>query len=268
MTELPNNEQWLIIQSINNTKEILDSVITNCKNILNAAENLRNKIQFTYDKYITQKKYYMLDYAQWQKDLSTFFNGLLVRMSSIYLKIQTQRKDPFVAKLAKEKSFDYAFDILIDLLIIDEMLIVKTPPLLNKYKTYRSSGKSKYIQDYLPFFAYEVSKKMSDYSNKIPQYASKNITVFSVYPTGFGELPDAENLDSKRIIDAITEHFPATDNGKFCSIYQLCISSDKIQQGAYFIVTKGFAKPPNFDDILTVLKTNFGAVPPNDLQQL
>lgn len=110
---------------------------------------------------------------------------------------------------------------------------------------------------------YEVDKKMEEYDNIIKHFQQKNITVLSVYSDDKKDIPDAENLDSKKIIDAITRYFPGTDSGETTSIFQLCIKNNMIQEGAYFIITEGFAKTPELSVILRLLKNKFAK--PNQL---
>ena len=141
----------------------------------------------------------------------------------------------------------------ISVVVDGECLYVKTPPLFNRNKHWCGRG----CVDYFELFAPIVEQKMQENILILPQYTEKNIQILFVEPPA-QSLPDADNMDTKKVIDAITKFLPGGDSGTCCSFSLASIYSKNLSPGAYFTVTRGFAASPEFEENIRQLIRIFG----------
>lgn len=134
-------------------------------------------------------------------------------------------------------------------------IYVKTPLLFNRNKHWCGKG----FVDYYELFAPAVAKKMWEIEPHLPRYMEKHIHVLSVYPGGTTTLPDADNIDAKKVVDAITSLLPGGDSGSCCTFSSAVICGQDLPPGAYFTVSEGFAAPPDHQENLLHLFRHFGA---------
>lgn len=126
--------------------------------------------------------------------------------------------------------------------IENDCIFVKTPPLFNRNKHWFGKGQV----DYFALFSQILEKKMSDKISELPRYIKKNVNGLFVYSAGNWDIPDADNVDTKKVVDAITRPLPGGDAGNTCSFSFASARSERLAPGAYFTVSKGFAVQPDF----------------------
>lgn len=146
------------------------------------------------------------------------------------------------------------FDNEVSIVVLNDTIFVKTPPLFNRNKHWRCRE----VVDYYAFLSQVVAYKMREMDGKIPQFFEKNLNLLAVYPRSIPIIPDADNLDTKTVTDAITNSLPGGDSGRYCTFSRASIHSDELPSGAYFTVTKGFAQAPDFWGNLSTLIQIFG----------
>lgn len=130
----------------------------------------------------------------------------------------------------------------ISVIIENDCVFVKTPPLFNRNRHWFGKGQV----DYFELFSTIVEQKMLEKMAELPCYTKKNVNGLFVYETGNWEIPDADNVDTKKIVDAITRFLPGGDSGNTCSFSFASIRSNELAPGAYFTISKGFAVQPDF----------------------
>lgn len=198
-------------------------------------------------------EYDCIDAKSWYRKKNAFGSELLGRMEEFYRTVEDSTllsAEAVLAPVSRKKHLDR----MVSAAVIEGMLVVKTPHLLNRNVT-RHGGKGRVFDvDYHSFFAPEVERTLDGFEGEIPAFSYKNICVLSAYREERTMLPDAENLDSKRIIDAILHRFPGSDGGKYCSVFQACFHDQELPEGAYFIVSEGFARIPDFLELVRKLK--------------
>ncbi len=141
----------------------------------------------------------------------------------------------------------------------DDFVIVKTPHLPNRQLTNNGRISSLgFHRNY--FYAKEVNRAILETVTNQNRFNSVNICVLSAYQNlpNFGT-PDNDNLDSKTVIDAITEALEVGDEATKCSLFLHSFSSNSIADGAYFVVSEGAGKCPDIDKILAILEQCFPA---------
>lgn len=186
---------------------------------------------------------------QTKRDMQNFDSSL-----DAAFRIRLNRNLTFVPDFDEEK-FDEVLAKQVKIELEDECIFVKTPHLFNRNQHAICNGRT----DYFSFFAPIVRRKMAALRHKLPLMHEKNITILSVFPSSADILPDADNLDSKLIVDAITNELPGGDAGVCCSFFLAVYKSDLLPPGAYFTVSPGFAAIPDFQDNFRALLRHFPA---------
>ena len=217
---MPTEEQW-------QTMEEAEAALTSLKKLRNIISrmDLRMKIfeewcKLNRPETALNDEDYAFTFRRHLKEIST---ELLGRFSEFYAAFE---ESPYnIAERSAEQEAASKSDSLglaVKLAVCGSTLIIRTPHLLNRNVTFHQTAGRQVSQEYHKFFASEINKKLDSFQSKLPRYLYKNISVFSCYRPGGRRLPDAENLDSKCIVDAILHRFPGSDGGKYCSFYQLC----------------------------------------------
>ncbi len=145
-------------------------------------------------------------------------------------------------------------------LVIDgNEVVLKTPHLLS---VNREAYEKVYSKKLPPYFNDLCSKAVNHIAEneqyQFPEYADKNITVASAYEKNRKkELPDADNLYSKHIIDALLSHMKGTDSGATSTISKMCFTTSEIQPASYIIITPGYGKFLDEQCVKTMLSKYF-----------
>ena len=258
MPEMPSDEQMAVYKSIHDTMASIEKMKGSIQTLQGTLQRFQDRMERDFLWGIANQFYYPLDLKAWS-ELSSKMNGELIgKLESLYLATESSpiMKESQMDNDPSNTSSPRYFSV--DAEILDGMLIVRTPHLFNRNVSFFHSGKHSIGKDYHSFFAPEVDRKLGSMATRLPQFLSKNISVLSVYPESKQRLPDAENLDSKKIIDAILWRFPGTDSGKFCSIFQACVQNDTILEGTYFIVSEGFSVVPAFSKMMEMIASRWG----------
>lgn len=133
-------------------------------------------------------------------------------------------------------------------------LYVKTPPLLNRNRHWTSRIQT----DYFATFSSVVERKVLRILDELPCFVEKNVTMIAVYSKQNAFVVDTDNLDTKTLVDAIVGRLPGEDCGECCSFFSASVRSEALQEGAYFTVSEGFARVPDFNENIQNLERIFG----------
>lgn len=198
--------------------------------------------------------YEMEDLAQ-AKEM--YEERILENLENLYL-ISMQRQQMRDAKdirggSSKEKKY-LPFYNEVSIVVHNGVIYVKTPPLFNRNKHW----KGRELVDYYTFISRVVAYKMMEQDDNIPKFFEKNLNLLAVYSRNIPIIPDADNLDTKTVTDAITNSLPGGDAGRYCTFSRASIHSDELPEGAYFSVTEGFTKAPDFWGNFSTLIELFG----------
>lgn len=178
--------------------------------------------------------------------------AMLVALSRIY----TVLAEISVDQKYENHSNDSACSIpeeAIDLRVTDDAIIVRTPNLASKFSSYSRAHSS----DYSTVFAAGVRRKMMDIKFEKLKFTKKHISVIGVYEEKTRKIPDADNLDTKAITDAITRLLPGGDGWDNCSFSNANVRSGTIKPGTYFVVSTNYLEPPSISETIKKLKDLF-----------
>lgn len=135
----------------------------------------------------------------------------------------------------------------------NRFLLVRVPVLWSRFGAARS--KKRYDQHYQYYWVEDVREHIMMLNADLRFLGTKCVSIISCYPTSTKHIPDADNLDSKAITDAIVQRLGG-DSWDRCTIYRAIIVRDDIRDGSYFIVTPGFDPPP-LSNSIDIIKNHF-----------
>ena len=253
MSVMPNERQWAVMESVDATLSAIEKIRYILQSLLSNTDSFLQHTEVGILNDLKRHEYDSLDTQSWYKKKDAFGSILLARMEEFYRTVEGSpllQTDAATAPSSRKSTLECK----VSAAMVEGMLVVKTPHLLNRNVTRHGGKGGFYDVDYHSFFAPEVERALDRVDSKIPMFFDKNICVLSVYREERTMLPDAENLDSKRIIDAILHRFPGSDGGKYCSIFQACFHDRELPEGAYFVLSKGFARVPCFPAIVRILR--------------
>ena len=257
MPDMPDEKQWEVMESVESTLNSLEKLRKQAVELYGSLSRFEEQTRRGIVKTIDRKEYGLIDIPGWYKSLRSFGTDAGSRISDLFLTIE---RSPLLLAHRRQAGRNGAEDPLENLVsaeLFGTTLVVKTPNLLNRFCSYRQYNGTTVKRDHYSFFVPEVERKMEKIADRLPDILSKNIAIFSVYGPEKQQLPDAENLDTKEIIDAIMDHFRGSDGGKYCSLFQLCLQDDTLIPGAYFIVTEDRRSVPDYNDTLHLLKSRW-----------
>ena len=254
MNEIIDFDTYLLIESVSQAEENAVKMCDITQKIMRVLSGYLDSISDQKSK-IAAKYFELLDQNEWAKTISSNKDKLVKLVMSLYSELEKAEDFP---KKGIDKATKIAIDYGITAAVFDGNLYVKTPLLLNRNHLVRSSGSGSFSQDYNHFFCGQVDKKLREIQDIIPQFSYKNVNILAVYNLSRQAIPDTDNLDTKKIIDAITDFFPGGDGGGKCSFSSASIQTDEIDEGTYFTVSEGFAIVPDFKANYVLLKRVFG----------
>lgn len=129
--------------------------------------------------------------------------------------------------------------------IINDMLVVRVPNLASKFSSFSRA----HAADYSTMFAAEVRQLMMTLDLSGLDLTHKHISIIGVYVTKAQKIPDADNLDAKAIVDAITRYLPGGDDWAHCTFSNANIRSETIKPGTYFMVSPHYREPPSLREL-------------------
>ena len=135
--------------------------------------------------------------------------------------------------------------------VTDDMLIVRVPNLASKFSSFSRA----HAADYSTMYASDVRRLMMKQDLSGLDLTFKHISVISVYDSKTQKIPDADNLDTKAIVDAITRYLPGGDDWAHCSFSSANIKSETIKPGTYFILSPNYLEPPSMTDLTRKLES-------------
>ena len=256
MPDMPDERQWEVIESVESTLNSLEKLRKHAAELYGSLSRFEEETLRGIVETIGRKEYGLMDIPSWYKSLRLFGADVGSRVSDLFLAIERSPLLLAHRKMGRNDAED-PLESLVSAKLFGTTLVVKTPNLLNRFCSYRQYNGTTVRRDHYSFFVPEVERKMEKLSDRLPDILSKNIAVFSVYGPEKQQLPDAENLDTKEIIDAIMDHFRGSDSGKYCSLFQICLQDDTLIPGAYFIVTEDRTSVPDYHDTLQLLKSRW-----------
>lgn len=127
----------------------------------------------------------------------------------------------------------------VELRVAEDCLILKTPHLISRNQRFTAAANGAFSKDHSAVFQREVAEKMKDAPPRFKSLLNKTILCVFVYAPNRQYIPDADNLDTKTVIDAITAEMYGGDSGDCCSFIKTAIRSDVIQEGSFFLVYSG-----------------------------
>lgn len=139
--------------------------------------------------------------------------------------------------------------------VVDKMLIVRTPHLMsrNRFSRIFRNGKAATYDPSL-FLERAIATRIKPFLEQC-QYEYKNISILSIFGFGDTAIPDADNLESKHIIDAIASQIIGGDDGYCCSFFNTILQIDDIEPGTYFVGTEPKNVVPSIDTMLEALRS-------------
>lgn len=252
---MPNAEQASVIESVFDMKESLKKQRKNLENMLAVVDNFEFDISLM-EGYIAHGHFEFLSDESWRETLREATCRFLTGLEFLYWNTESSPMGSFVDKeIEAGKELSDALNNSVFATVFCGSLYIKMPLLLPKYKRIKRSGKSGFYSDYGHFFVYELERKLKQIEDKIPQFADKNVNVLAVYNEKRIAIPDADNLDTKKAIDTITDFLPGGDTGTHCSFSMANIKTNELPEGTYFTISEGFAKPPDLAENLGRLKS-------------
>lgn len=162
--------------------------------------------------------------------------SLLLAISGMYSVLSRAAEDI----IAQDSDTDVfaEVDAQVEAWISDGSIIVRTPPLASRFsRTSRGTAGM-----YSRVFAAETRRAMMrlDLSTDgFHSFEEIHIAVIGVYPESARSIPDADNIDTKAIIDAITMFFPHGDDAEHCTISLTNMKDSTMSKGTYFVVSPG-----------------------------
>lgn len=135
-----------------------------------------------------------------------------------------------------QNSIDDEHDFMVKIYATNDVLIVKTPLVKSRYHKYSSSREGAYVSDYGHGIASVVERKLKKWDGDFPDPLYKKIDVIEVFDEESMLLPDADNLDTKKIIDALSARFTTKDSSPFTTISFSVVVKNDLEPGTYFIV--------------------------------
>ena len=129
--------------------------------------------------------------------------------------------------------------------VTNDMLIVRVPNLASKFSSY-SRG---HAADYSTMYASDVRRLMMTQDLSGLDLTFKHISIIGVYDSKTQKIPDADNLDTKAIVDAITRYLPGGDDWKHCTFSSANLKSEMIKPGTYFMVSPHYREPPSLREL-------------------
>ena len=256
MPDMPDEKQWEVMESVEATLNSLEKLRKQAVELYGSLSRFEDQMRRGIMETIGRKEYGLIDVPGWYKSLRSFGADSGSRISDLFLTIE---RSPLllVHRQTCRNDDEDPLENLVSAELFGTTLVVKTPNLLNRFCSYRQYNGTTVKRDHYSFFVPEVERKMEKLSDRLPDILSKNIAVFSVYGPEKQQLPDAENLDTKEIIDAIMSCFNGTDGGEFCSLFQICLRDDTLIPGAYFIITEDKTRVPDYGCTLQLLKSRW-----------
>ena len=137
----------------------------------------------------------------------------------------------------------------------DNVLIVRTPPLVSKQQNFGSTKKDLHRFEYSGWFAQEVEHLFDMSKGRVPQFGKRHISIFRVISTKRQTYPDHDNIDTKTLIDTISLHTGTFDNPKVVSLSQMAVFNDYLKEGCYFVVSPDYNAPPDEKTLLHWIQT-------------
>ena len=134
--------------------------------------------------------------------------------------------------------------------IINDMLVVRVPNLASKFSSFSRA----HAADYSTMFAADVRKLMMTQDLSGLDLCNKHVSIIGVYDSKTPKIPDADNLETKAIVDAITRYLPGGDDWAHCSFSSANIKSETIKPGTYFILSPNYLEPPSMTDLTRKLE--------------
>lgn len=126
-------------------------------------------------------------------------------------------------------------------MVTADAYIIRVPNLPSKYSSFSRT----HAAEYSAVFATEVRELTENADLSHLDLKMKHISIIGIYGVDHSKIPDADNLETKAIVDAITRYMPGGDDWNRCSFSSTNIKSDKIEPGTYFIVSPCFREPPS-----------------------
>lgn len=258
---LSEKEKWYIETSTERLEKNLKECKKEASVLLEKIDNYEKKIEEY--KHASYNDFYGISKEEYDREWSKKAADTYVAFLNLYRKLHSPIMHGIVntCDLSNEE-IKKIENNCIEVRIENCKLYVKTPLLFSKYHKYSSKGNASFSNDYSSVFSYEIAQKLEELRNKIPKISDKVITVFSVYNSKKSLIPDADNLDTKKIIDAISEFFPGGDSARYCSFFLMNEVRNDITEGSFFIVSDSanatFTREKLAEEIRSIYSTKNG----------
>lgn len=116
----------------------------------------------------------------------------------------------------------------------DDGVYISLPPLPVKYK----KNTAKQMLDYGLYYASEIEKRCGSLTEIIDGYGRKHLSFFFVWSTDRARIPDCDDVDIKKVIDAIMMETATKDGGETLSIDLQNLRDDRLPEGTYIKISK------------------------------
>lgn len=214
--------------------------------------DLKNEMDAIYDTY------YLIDNLQTQlrksfvkiedeRKIPVKTTSFLPENNTGKLKIYNENDIVFTKNESKklEKTSRNRIEICLD----SEFFIVKTPHFLSVNNKKRNSIHERFAE----ILSKEIKENLNEHRAFLNQFAPKHITVLQNHHCPEWNIADNNNLDVKKIVDAICE-FCNGDAALTTSFLLAACRNFSIQNGCYFIVTKGYCNVKTLEEYQKILE--------------
>ena len=148
----------------------------------------------------------------------------------------------------------YPLTEYVDVCIIDDCVVVKTPNLLSRYNAVKRASRRAVYEDYLHFYSSEIAQKLKKLDLNHLNPTKKIMLIVSVYTPKNKHVPDPDNLDTKKIVDAICDDLPGQDCAGYCTFVSLARFDHSTEPGTYFVVFEDTGEAIDIEKKISIVR--------------
>ncbi len=143
-------------------------------------------------------------------------------------------------------------DPLVSAKMIDQAIVVRVPVLMSRFAGARKNAV--HNRWYSHFFAESVYTVVRNLNVNPEMFADgKCLSFVSVYERNHN-IPDADNLDSKAIVDAIVSSLPGGDSWATTTFFRMNTTSNGMLDEATYVAVTPALSPPPVPDLLEIVR--------------
>lgn len=212
-----------------NIEKILKDTIETSESVKASAEKMLSDLLSEGDRLGLLPEQYAREYSlsKWGKQLKEMYLGIYKLYDILRDLIPAFSENWAYIKGESRRRYDE--EVKVDFYFENNLPIIKTPLL------HRTLPENIFRKGYSNYFTKEIETYL--YKEGFLPNESEDIIIYSLanYHAPY-KARDNDNLQTKKIIDAITDFFPNKDSAFHCSFYSTAIVNTDLSEGVYFIV--------------------------------